>query len=163
MKTAIIYTSKHGTTEKVSQMIAARLTGNQVSVIDLKKEKHPNISSFEGIILGTSVYAGTPSKAMQRFCKNNSRILTQKRLALFVCGMELDETKQQQELTNAYPQELHGYAVSTCFAGGEFLFEKMNFFERAIIKRIAKTDKSVSQIREDEIDKLVTDYKDKNS
>jgi menaquinone-dependent protoporphyrinogen oxidase len=155
MKTAIIYTSKHGTTEKVAQMIAGRLSGNQVSLIDLKKDAHPDVNLFEGIILGTSVYAGTPSKAMQRFSKNNSGILTQKRLALFVCGMEQDTAKQQQELANAYPQELHGHAVSTCFVGGEFLFEKMNFFERAIIKRIAKTDKSVSAIKTDEIDQLI--------
>jgi flavodoxin len=36
MKTAIIYTSKHGTTAKVAHLIAERLTGNQVSIIDLK-------------------------------------------------------------------------------------------------------------------------------
>ncbi|GHT05608.1 hypothetical protein FACS189440_12190 [Bacteroidia bacterium] len=60
-----------------------------------------------------------------------------------------------QELTNAYPQKLVQHAVSTCFAGGEFQFEKMNFFERAIIKRIAKTDKSVSQINEEAIGKFI--------
>jgi menaquinone-dependent protoporphyrinogen IX oxidase len=65
MKTAIIYTSKHGTTAKIAQMIAERLTGNQVSIIDLKKDKRPDINSFDEIMLGASVYAGTPSKAMQ--------------------------------------------------------------------------------------------------
>jgi menaquinone-dependent protoporphyrinogen oxidase len=158
MKIAIIYTSKHGTIAKVAQRIAGRLTGNQISIIDLKKGKCPDIHSFEGIILGTSIYAGAPSKTMQRFCKENIETLRQKRLALFVCGMEPDETKQQQELANAYPQELYEYTVTKCFAGGEFLFEKMNFFERAIIKRIAKTDKSVSQIKEDEIERFVMEY-----
>ena len=159
MKTAIIYTSKHGTTAKIAQMIAGRLTGNQVSIIDLKKVIHPDVHSFEGIILGTSVYAGASSKTMQRFCKENIEALKQKRPALFVCGMKPDSAKQQQELANAYPQELYEYAVSTCFAGGQFQFEKMNFFERAIIKRIAKTDKSVSQIKENEIEKIVVEYR----
>jgi menaquinone-dependent protoporphyrinogen oxidase len=68
----------------------------------LKKDKHPDVDSFDGIILGTSVYAGTPSKAMQHFCKENLETLKQKRLALFVCGMEPDSAKQQQELANAY-------------------------------------------------------------
>ncbi|MDR1403575.1 MAG: flavodoxin domain-containing protein [Tannerellaceae bacterium] len=158
MKTAIIFTSKHGTTEKVVQMLAKRLTGNQVSIIDLKKEQHPNVDSYDAIILGTSIYAGASSKTMQRFCKENIESLKQKRLALFVCGMEPDSAKQRRELANAYPPELHGYAVSNCFAGGEFLFEKMNFFERAIIKRIAKTDKNVSQIKEDEVDRFVAEY-----
>jgi menaquinone-dependent protoporphyrinogen oxidase len=159
MKTAIIYISKHGTTAKVAQMIAERLSGNQVSVINLKKDKHPDINSYDGIILGISIYASASSKTMQRFCKENFETLKQKQLALFVCGMEPDETKQQQELANAYPQELYGYAVSKCFAGGEFQFEKMNFFERAIIKRIAKTDKSVSQIREKDIEKFVANIR----
>jgi menaquinone-dependent protoporphyrinogen oxidase len=74
--------------------------------------------------------------------------------------MEPDSAKQQQELASAYHQKLYEYAVSKCFAGGEFLFEKMNFFERAIIKRIAKTDKSVSQIKEEKIDRFVTEYED---
>jgi menaquinone-dependent protoporphyrinogen oxidase len=117
MKTAIIYTSKHGTTAKVAQMIAGRLTDSPVSLIDLKKDKHPDVRSFDGIILGTSIYASASSKTMQ-----------------------------------------HEYAVFACFAGGEFLFEKMNFFERAVIKRIAKTDKSVSSIKEDEIVRFVTEF-----
>jgi flavodoxin len=37
MKTVIIFASKHGTTARVAQMLAERLTDNQVSVIDLKK------------------------------------------------------------------------------------------------------------------------------
>jgi menaquinone-dependent protoporphyrinogen oxidase len=72
--------------------------------------------------------------------------------------MEPDSAKQQRELDDAYPPELYEYAVSTCFAGGEFLFEKMNFFERAIIKRIAKTDKSVSSIKEENIEKLADEF-----
>jgi menaquinone-dependent protoporphyrinogen oxidase len=163
MKTAIIYTSKHGTTAKVAQMIAGRLTGSQVSIIDLKKDRRPDLHSYDGIILGTSIYAGASSKTVQRFCKENIETLAQKQLALFVCGMEQDSAKQQQELANAYPQELYECAVSKCFAGGEFQFDKMNFFERAIIKRIAKTDKIVSQIKENEIDRFVTEYQKTNN
>jgi menaquinone-dependent protoporphyrinogen oxidase len=158
MKTVVIYLSKHGTTGKVAQMIAKQLTGDRVSVIDLKENNRPDLNSFDGIILGTSVYAGSPLKTVQRFCNDNIELLMQKRLALFVCGMEPDTSKRQQELENAYPQTLYQHAVAKCFAGGEFLFEKMNFFERAIIKRIAKTDKNVSQIREDEIEKFAVKY-----
>jgi menaquinone-dependent protoporphyrinogen oxidase len=68
MKTAIIYTSRHGTTEKVAQQIAARLTGHQVSLIDLKKDPRPDISPFGGIILGTPVCAGTPDAQNTTLC-----------------------------------------------------------------------------------------------
>jgi menaquinone-dependent protoporphyrinogen oxidase len=75
--------------------------------------------------------------------------------------MEPNAEKQRLELENAYPAPLFNHAVTKHFLGGEFLFEKMNFFERAIIKRIAKTDKSVSQIKDDEIEKLVAEFLEK--
>jgi menaquinone-dependent protoporphyrinogen oxidase len=90
MKTAIVYTSKHGTTAKVAQMIAERLTGNQVSIIDLKKDKHPDIHSFDGIILGTSIYASAPSKTMQRFMTEEF----EKRLSNFI-----NRTKENKKIT----------------------------------------------------------------
>jgi menaquinone-dependent protoporphyrinogen oxidase len=159
MKTAIIYASKHGTTEKVARMIAERAGGHELSLINLKEDKCPDITPFAGIILGTPVYAGKPSKAMRDFIKKHADTLTAKRMGLFVCGMEPDKGKQGLELENAYPLPLRQQAVAKGFLGGEFLFEKMNVFERAIIKRIAKTDKSVSQIREDKIDRFVAEIK----
>jgi menaquinone-dependent protoporphyrinogen oxidase len=160
MKTALIYVSKHGTTETVARKIAETVGARHAlpSLINLKTDKNPDITPFDGIILGTPVYAGTPSKRMQTFIKNHSDILTAKHIGLFVCGMEPDREKQQQELENAYPPELQQQAVARHFLGGEFLFEKMNFFERAVIKRIAKTDKSISQIDEDGIEEFVTDF-----
>jgi menaquinone-dependent protoporphyrinogen oxidase len=158
MKTAVIYTSKHGTAEKVARMIAERLTADQVSVINLKENKNPDMEVFEAILFGTSVYAGNASTVMQSFCKKNIPQLLEKRIALFVCGMEPNVDKQQQELANAYPLQLFQHAVSKHFVGGEFLFEKMNFFEREIIKRIAKTDRNVSQIKDESIDKLIEEF-----
>jgi hypothetical protein len=49
------------------------------------------------------------------------------------------------------------FAVFTYFASREFLFDKMNFFERVVIKRIVKTTKSVPAIKTDGIDKLITE------
>jgi menaquinone-dependent protoporphyrinogen oxidase len=158
MKTAIIYVSKHGTTEKVARKIAEKLGSREISFFNLKTDKNPDITPFDGIILGTPVYAGTPSKRMQTFVKNHAEILTAKRIGLFVCGMEPNREKQQQELENAYPLSLKQQAVAKYFLGGEFIFEKMNFFERAIIKRIAKADKSVSQINEDCISKFIMEF-----
>ncbi|GHS91099.1 hypothetical protein FACS1894174_07990 [Bacteroidia bacterium] len=72
MKIAIVYCSKQGTTEKVVRKIAEKSGGNQISIFNLKEDKLPNISSFEGIILGTSIYAGQSSKLMQAFVKKQT-------------------------------------------------------------------------------------------
>ncbi|MCL2413858.1 MAG: flavodoxin domain-containing protein [Bacteroidales bacterium] len=156
MKTAIVYASKYGTAEKVAGMIAEKLKDtNEIELFSLKKSPNPDISQFEMVILGTSIYAGSASKKMKNFCRTNEQILLQKKLGLFVCGMEPTKEKQEKELQDAYPEVLHKNAIATGFLGGAFLFEKMNFFERFIIKKIAKTTTSVHQINENAIDEFV--------
>lgn len=142
-------------------MIAEKLSDSHVSLVDLNDNKMPDLTAFDAYILGTPIYAGNPQKAMQHFCNKNADVLTQKPLALFVCGMEENGDKQQQELANAFPENVCQKAVSKQFLGGEFLFEKMNFFEKMIIKKIAKTDKNVSAIKEENIDKLVSEFQQK--
>jgi menaquinone-dependent protoporphyrinogen oxidase len=80
MKTAIIYTSKHGTTEKVAASIAEKLMeANGVELFSLKNNTNPDISGFETVILGTSIYAGQASGKMKTFCKANESALLQKK------------------------------------------------------------------------------------
>ncbi|MDR1746316.1 MAG: flavodoxin domain-containing protein [Tannerella sp.] len=161
MRTAIIYASKHGTTAKVAQKIAERFpTTESVAVYNLKTDKQIDIQSFDTVVLGTAVYAGKPLPAMQNFCERQSGALLNKHLGLFVCGMEQDANKQQQETTNAFPHVLREKALAAQFLGGEFLFDRMNFLERLIIKKIAKTDQNVSAIKETDIEEFVKKFKE---
>ena len=147
MKTAIIYISKYGTTEKVAHSIAEKLKEtNEVELFSLKKNPHPDISGFERVILGSSIYMGQASGKMKAFCKTNESVLLQKKTGLFVCGMHPDKEQQDKELKGAYPEAMLKKADATGFLGGAFLFEQMNFMERAIIKKIAKTTTSVQGI-----------------
>jgi len=155
MKIAIIYATKHGTTEKVAELISEKLQGNEISLINLAKTSNLDIKMFDYLILGTSIYAGNGIKAMKNFCEANLVVLQEKPHSLFICGMEPNAEKQQTELENAFPLELSKSAVNQCFLGGEFLFEKMNFFEKFIIKRIAKTSENVSAIKYDNLEMFV--------
>ena len=156
MKIAILYTSKYGTTEEVVVSIAEKLKEtNDVELFSLNKNTPPNINEFEMIILGSSIYMGQVSKKMKTFCKENESVLLQKKNALFVCGMDPDKEIQKKELKDAYPEILQQKAITTAFLGGAFLFEKMNFFERAIIKKIAKTTTSIQQIDWETVDDFV--------
>jgi len=124
-------------------------------LFSLKKNPNPDISEFETVILGTSIYAGQASGKMKAYCKANESVLLQKKTGLFVCGMHPDKEQQEKELKDAYPEILQEKAVATGFLGGEFLFEQMNFFERLIIKKIAKTTTSVHQIDWEAVDEFV--------
>ena len=160
MKIAIIYASKHGTTEKVANSIADKLKeANEVQLFWLKKIANPDISLFDMVILGASIYAGQASSKMKSFCKKNESVLLQKKTGLFICGMHPDKEQQNKELNEAYPVALHEKAMATGFLCGEFLFEKLNFFERLIVKKIAKTKSSVHQINWEAIDDFVNKVK----
>lgn len=156
MKTAIIYYSKKGTTQKVAKIISEKLN-SQEGLIDLKNKSSFDISTYDRIIIGTPIYAGNSSKKVKKFIASNLNLLLNKEIGLYVCGMERDESKQREELVRVYPKELIDKAKSKQFLGGEFLFENMNFFEKMIIKKIAKTDKSISEINHQNIDRFVKD------
>lgn len=154
MKTAIIYYSKKGTTQKVAKIISEKLN-SQEGLIDLKNKPSIDISTYDRIIIGSPIYAGNSHNKVKKFIASNLNLLLNKEVGLYVCGMERDEAKQSDELERAYPKELIDKAKSKRFLGGEFLFENMNFFEKMIIKKIAKTDKSISEINQHNIDKFV--------
>ena len=160
MRTAIIYTTKYGTTEKVANSIAEKLKDtHEVKLFSLKKNPNPDISGFETVILGSSIYMGKSSGKMKAFCKANKSVLLQKMMGLFVCGMHPDKEQQHKELKDAYPEVLLKNATVAEFMGGAFLFERMNFFERLIIKKIAKTTTSIQQIDLNVVDEFVAKLK----
>lgn len=153
MKTAIIYYSKHGTTEKVAHLIGDNLD-DELTYISLKKHRDPDIRVYNKVVLGTSIYAGSPGKVMTQFCNKNRILLEKKVIGLFICCMNREQEKE--EIANAFPEYLHKVAITEAILGGEFLFEKMNFIERFITKRIAKTHSSVSNLRQEAIKEFVT-------
>jgi menaquinone-dependent protoporphyrinogen oxidase len=156
MNTAIVFASKYGTTEKVAGIIAEKLQEtNKVELFSLNNNPNPDISGFEMVILGTSIYAGMPSKKMKTFCKKNETVLLQKKTALFICGMYPDKENQEKEFKTAYPEVLQNNAVATGFMGGAYKFELMNYFERLIIKKIAKTTTSFERIDEKAIETFI--------
>jgi len=156
MKITVIYASKHGTTEKVAYSIAEKLKEtNEVEMFSLNKNANPDISGFEMVILGSSIYAGQASKKMKTFCRVNESVLLQKKTGLFVCGMHHDKAERGKELKEAYTEALQNNAVAAGFMGGEFLFEKMNFFERLIIKKVSKTTTSVHRIDWEAVNEFV--------
>lgn len=155
MRIAVFYASKHGTTEKIAKQIVAGLSPQDGNAINIKKE-HPDIESFDYIILGSSIYAGKIQPVMDAFCRNNLSALKEKVIGLFICGMETDEIKQKAELASAFLPELQENSVTKSFMGGEFIFEKMNIVERWLVKRIAKVSNSVSMINDYTVKRFIS-------
>jgi menaquinone-dependent protoporphyrinogen oxidase len=158
MKTAIVYVSNHGTTEKVAQLIKNEMGGNSIAVFNLRNDKITDLAQYDCIIIGGSIHAGFIQKRIRKFCEEQMVILLQKRIALFICCM--NEPEAQAEFERAFPELLRSHATSKKIIGGEFLFDKMNFLEKILVKKIGGVTQSVSRIDEGKIRELVNELKD---
>jgi menaquinone-dependent protoporphyrinogen oxidase len=158
MKTAIIYATSHGSTEKVAKQIQSELGEANTQLFNLKASKSIDLSPFEQVIIGGSIHAGQVQGKVKKFCKQNMVDLLQKRVALYLCAM--NEADFDLEFNTAFPELLRNHAVSCKVVGGEFLVEKMNFFERLIIRKISGITQSVSKIDEEKVKELINVFKD---
>jgi menaquinone-dependent protoporphyrinogen oxidase len=149
MSTLIVFATTHGCTEKAAQILGDCIN-DEVYIVNLKGASHPDLSSFNTIIIGGSIHAGKIQPLVKRFCHAQKDILKQMRLGLFLCCMEEGE-KAKKQLNEAYPVELREHAIAIGLFGGEFDFDEMNFLQRAIIKKIAGASENVSKIKKDNI------------
>jgi len=145
MKTTIVYATKHGCTRKYAETLASLLPGAVLS--DLKTDSSPGLDAFDTVIVGGSIHAGQVQKSVRAFCEKNRDVLRQKKLGLFISCMEEGE-KARQELENAFPADLASGAAAVAHFGGAFDFDKMNFLERVIVRKVAKVSASVSRFDE---------------
>ncbi len=152
MNTLIVYSTKYGCTEKCAELLSKKLIG-KVDIINLKKVSYIDISKYEKIIIGGSIYIGKIQKEVTEFCSKNLDKLKEKRIGLFICGMQEGEI-----INNEFNQNFNSEIIKITDAkehfGGEFNFNKMNFMEKIIVKKISKVTSSKSNILEDNIRKF---------
>ncbi|MDP3915270.1 MAG: flavodoxin domain-containing protein [Bacteroidota bacterium] len=154
MKTTIIYSTSHGCTEKVVHELSQKLSG-EVVIINLRKDPSPSVADSDRVIIGGSIHAGQIQKRVRDFCTSNLEALENKEIGLFICCMYEPEVAREQ-IKNAFPEELHQMAKTEAIFGGEFNFEKMNFVERMLVRKIVKVNESVSKIDHNSIDRFAT-------
>ncbi len=161
MSTLIVYASKHGSAEKCAKNIAEKL-GDSTTIYNLLKKNNIDLTQYDRVIVGGSIYVGQIQKEVKSFCTENLEQLKSKKLGLFITCMDEGETAQTH-IKNAYPEELISVATIVESCGGEFNFSKMNFFERTIIKMVSKskndgkpvdTKKDISKLSHENINKI---------
>ncbi len=152
MKTLIVYMSNHGCTENVVNELKEKLD-SKTSIVNLKKDPNPDLKEYRRIIIGGSIHAGQIQRKIRDFCERNLNVFQFKEVGLFICCMYESQVAKDQ-LKNAFPEKLHQYSKTEAIFGGEFNFEKMNFFEKMIVKKVAHVNESVSNIDHKAIEKF---------
>lgn len=163
MNTLIVYSTKHGSAKKCAEILAKKFTG-KVDLCNLKCDSIPNLTEYDKVIVGGSIYAGTLTKDSKDFCTKNLDELKGKQLGFYICCMNKKEAGKQ--INNAFPKELLDLAWAKESFGGEFKFSEMNLMEKLITKVVSKalakedasltidTKKDLSLLSEETINKF---------
>jgi len=156
--TAILYMSKHGTTNKVALEIKELLKEDDITLINLDKQSTPDLSQCARIIIGGSIHIGKIQKKIQLFCQQNQAVLKSKPLGLFLCCM-YDGDKATEQFNTAFPEDLRAIAKCKSLMGYELHFDRMNLFDRTITKKITGYSESMSKINHNELKQFVMELK----
>ncbi len=152
MKTLIAYSTKHGAAESSAKKLSEKLNGD-VDLLNLKKANDIQLSNYDKVIIGSSVYMGKIRKEAFKFCNDNLSSLKDVKVGLYICCMtEGDDALKQ--LKDNFPKELVDSAIVKGVFGGEFDFKKMNFLEKMVIKKVAGVEETESKLLQENIAKF---------
>ena len=155
MKTIIIYATKHGAAAEVAQRIAGRI--GDATVYNLKQGGVPSLADFDCVIIGSSIYAGMIRKEAKAFLSKNADVLREKKLGLFISGLEASGEKKFFD-TN-FPPDILKMAKAARFLGGIFDPKKAGAMERLVMKVVAKKIAYVNNIDDGKIEQFVKTMK----
>jgi len=149
MKTLILYATKYGAAKEIAKRIAEKF--DNVVVHDLKQDDIPALSGFDTVIIGSSLYAGMIRKEAKAFLSKNAGVLREKKIGLFLSGMDIDEDKGKTYFETNFSPELLQSAKAKTLPGGIYDPQKAGFMERFIFKLAAKKSEYSDIINDEEI------------
>ena len=145
MKTILVYQTRHGSTKRVAEKIAKRIGNTQI--VNLDDNPSPDLTAYDQVILGKPMYAGLSNSAMKTFGIAHKAELLQKRLGLFVLGLQPEGSKQrEEEFRLAFPSDLQHHAMQYAFLGGELRKKSLSMAEKLIISKLLTTENDIHAI-----------------
>ena len=98
MRTLILYSSKYGFTERVAKILADHIDGDVV-VERCVKDYSVDLTKFDNVIMGSSIYVGKPNIALLDFCDSYQRLLMNKKIGFFVTSQYFNFINEPDEAT----------------------------------------------------------------
>lgn len=150
MKTVIIYSTKKGCTEKCANYIKSKTTADLFSMKNFKG----NIEEYDHVILLSPTYVGSINKKIKAFIEENESSLLKRKVSFGLVGMNITELDNTIKINFSESFINHSKIE---YIGGGYNFEKLNFLQKVIIKKVAGVTESMEDIKYDSLDKLATE------
>ena len=135
MKNLLLYTTRHSSTEKCVRILQAQLNG-ETTIINLQTHQAPELSEFNTIILGGSIYMGKTQKELRKFAETRLQQLLEKPVLLFFCS----RFRREDDFHTNFPDMLVRHARRKSCFGGELSTANLGMFERLITKMVGGKD-----------------------
>ena len=155
MKGIIVYATRYGCTEKAAKILQKKIPG--IKTVNIMKEKAPDLSLFDTVILGGPIYVGKTLRGLTSYMQQNIEILKKKKLALFLCAGEQDPVQIGRLLRGAFPEELYRIAAVHEVFGGELRWEKLDFMTRLILKLVKGIKEGYPRLSEEKIGRFASE------
>lgn len=157
MKTLIVYATKYGGTKSCAEKLSEEFNNN-VDLVNIKNYSSVDLSKYDSIIIGTSIYMGKIKKNVLNFINKNIAILMQKKVGIFTSCLS-ENNEDIETIKKEIPEELFNHLVKISRLGYSLNMEKMNFFYKSIIKKITGKTESHSEFFEDKIKEFALEFK----
>ncbi|MFX1283375.1 MAG: flavodoxin domain-containing protein [Promethearchaeota archaeon] len=106
MKALIAYGTRYGATQGIAEQMVKWLQENAIKsdIINLKKDSWPELSQYNGIILGSGIKIGQWTKEMKKFMKDNKEEINALKgpKVFFVCSGYAAIPERYQEIKQEY-------------------------------------------------------------
>jgi menaquinone-dependent protoporphyrinogen IX oxidase len=106
-KTLIAFMTKGGVTGENAEMIADILRGefgHHVTVVNMRRQKVPDLAPFDNVVVGTGVRIQTPYRKAKKLLRNKG--LADKKVAIFISSAEAGD--DPESATAKYEKKLCG-------------------------------------------------------
>jgi menaquinone-dependent protoporphyrinogen oxidase len=137
MRVLVTAASKHGSTLEIAAAIAERLREQGLDVHDPSPEEAGDVGGYDGVVLGSAVYAGHWMKPALDLAEREAEALRERAVWLFSSG-PIGEPEPKPE---GDPVDVEGLIESTA-ARGHWVFagkldrDRLSFPERAIVRAL---------------------------
>ncbi len=151
--TLIIYATKHGAVRTCAEILSEKLA-DDCTITHIKHDQIPSLDEYSSVILGFSVHAGSIPASIKKFTEDHIGKLKGKRFGLF-CSCLSEEDQAISYFHKNFSTEVIKATKTIGIFGAEVTFEKMNPFERFIMKKITRRRESFSTINQENIGEFV--------
>lgn len=141
MRVLVTYATKHGATAEIAEKISEVLAENGLAVDVMEIKKVDNLTPYEAIVVGSSIYFSDWHKDMVNFLKENEELLIKREVWIFSSGptghRDTYEILAEWRFPNWFSPLLERIKPNDGKVFfGNLDYKKLNFFERRLAKML---------------------------